>query len=204
MVRNIAERIREIKKRYNLSSFFEIKWTKVSPAKSRFYLDLLDYFLDDANLHFRGLVVSDKSILHHEVFGQTHDEWCYKMYFEMLKAILSPKERYRIYLDMKDSRSANKVAKLYEVLCNNMYEYSRDIIERVQTVRSHEVELIQLCDLLLGGLAYANRGLTSNTAKVAFIERMRKRSGYVLNRTTLMRESKLNLLMWNPRISNER
>ena len=135
-VREISIRIREIKRDHGMKSDFEIKWTKVSPAKLKFYLDLVDYFFDDDDLHFRALIVPDKSKLRHEVFRQSHDEWYYKMYFEMLKMIFNPESKYRIYLDIKDTHGAAKVAKLHDVLCNNMYDFSREIIERVQMVGS--------------------------------------------------------------------
>ncbi|HLE63374.1 MAG TPA: DUF3800 domain-containing protein [Pyrinomonadaceae bacterium] len=196
--REIAVRVREIKRKHGLSSAFEVKWTKVSPAKSRFYLDLLDYFFDDDDLHFRALVVPDKTKLDHDAFpGQDHDVWYYKMYFDMLKVILSPTDRYRIYLDIKDTRGAEKVKKLHDVLCNNLYDFSRDIVERVQLVHSHEIEQLQLADLLVGAISYVNRGLRANSGKVALVERMRKRSGYTLDRTTLLREAKVNLLLWH-------
>jgi len=60
----ISVRIREIKTSHGLSPKFESKWTKVSPAKQVFYLDLLDYFFDDDDLHFRALIVPDKTKLH--------------------------------------------------------------------------------------------------------------------------------------------
>jgi hypothetical protein len=195
--REIAVRIREIKRKHGLSPTFEVKWTKVSPGKSQFYLDLLDYFFDDDDLHFRALVVPDKTKLDHSAFpGQDHDDWYYKMYFEMLKVILSPTDRYRIYLDIKDTRGAEKVRKLHDVLCNNLYDFSREIVERVQLVHSHEIEQLQLADLLVGTISYVNRGLRANSGKSALIERMRKRSGYSLQRTTLLREGKANLLLW--------
>jgi len=193
----INERIRKIKEQHGFKRDFEIKWTKVSPAKRGFYLALVDYFFDNPDLHFRALIVPDKSKLRHDCFAQDHDTWYYKMYFDMLKVILSPYDRYRIYLDIKDTWGAAKVAKLHEVLCNNMYDFRREIIERVQTVRSHEVELLQLADLLVGAVSYANRGLSSNIAKVAVVEQMKKRSGYSLTRTTLLRENKVNLFCWH-------
>lgn len=192
---NVA--IREIKRKYGLSSSFEIKWTKVSPAKQAFYLELVNYFFDNKNLHFRALIVPDKSKLQHEHYGQDHDTWYYKMYFDMLKVILEPEARYRIYIDIKDTRSADKMAKLHDVLCNNMYDFQRQIIERVQTVRSYEIELLQLVDLLIGAISYVNRGLTANSAKVAIVDRMRERSGYSLVKTNLLREDKLNLFVWH-------
>ena len=194
--REISIRIREIKTSHGLSPKFEIKWVKVSQGQQAFYLDLLDYFFDNDDLHFRALVVQDKSKLQHELYEQTHDTWYYKMYFEMLKVILDPDAHYRIYLDIKDTRSAVKTRKLHDVLCNNIYDFQRQIIERVQTVRSHEVEILQFTDLLIGAVSYVNRGLSGNTAKVTLIERMRERSGYSLTKTTLLKESKVNLFMW--------
>jgi len=194
--REIAVRLREIKQRHGLGTDFEVKWVKVSPAKVQLYLDVLDYFFDDDDLHFRALIVPDKSVLRHEDFRQTHDEWYYKMYFDMLKVIFRPDSRYRIYLDIKDTRGGDKVEKLHEVLCNSQYDFSRQIIERVQIVKSNEVEQVQLADLLIGAVSYVNRGLESSEAKLALVERFRDRSGYDLTRSTLYREDKTNLFVW--------
>lgn len=194
--RDIAKEIRQIKQNHGFPATFEIKWTKVSPGKRGFYLDLVDYFFNNKSLHFRALIVEDKSKLTHELFGQDHDTWYYKMYFDMLKVILDPQASYRIYLDIKDTQSAVKVAKLHDVLCNNMYDFERKIIERVQTVRSNEIEQIQLTDLLIGAISYINRGLNENSAKLALVERIREKSGYSLTRTNLLKEDKVNLFVW--------
>ena len=197
--REIAVRIREIKEQHGLGSEFEIKWVKVSPAQVQFYLDVMDYFFDDDDLHFRALIVPDKSLLRHDEHNQSHDDFYYKMYFDMLKVILSPTDRYRIYVDIKDSRGGAKVDKLRDVLSNNMYDFSRQIIERIQIVRSHQVEIMQLADVLIGAVSYANRGLATSTAKTQLVERMKQRSGYQLTQTTLLRESKVNLFRWHTR-----
>ncbi|MCU7960323.1 MAG: DUF3800 domain-containing protein [gamma proteobacterium symbiont of Bathyaustriella thionipta] len=195
--REIAVRLREIKQKHGLAPGFEVKWTKVSSAKVGLYLDLVDYFFDDDDLHFRALIVPDKSKLRHDAIpGQNHDTWYYKMYFDMLKVIFRPDARYRVYLDIKDTRGAEKAAKLHEVLCNNMYDFSRNVIERVQLVHSHEIEQLQLADLLIGAISYLNRGLQGNKAKEALIARIQQRSGYGLTKTTLYREDKVNLFRW--------
>ena len=131
--REISVRLREFKKKHGLSDSFEVKWTKVSHAKVQFYLELIDYFFDDDDLYFRALIVPDKTKLRHDAFpGQDHDSWYYKMYFDMLKVILEPQSRYRIYIDIKDTRGAEKIIKLHDVLCHNMYDFSRQVIERLQ------------------------------------------------------------------------
>lgn len=64
-VREAAVRLREIKASHGLSETFELKWTKVGPAKLAFYREVVDYFFDNDDLHFRALVVPDKSKLDH-------------------------------------------------------------------------------------------------------------------------------------------
>lgn len=195
--REIAYRLRELKRQHGLSPNFEMKWVKISPAKLHFYLDIIDYFFDDDDLHFRALIVPDKTKLRHSDFNQTHDDWYYKMYFDLLKVILKPDSRYRIYLDFKDTQSAKKVAKLSEVLSNEKYDFRREIIERMQTIRSNEVQQLQLTDLLIGVISYTNRNLESSEAKNRIVKRVRERSGYHLTLTTLLREEKVNIFRWH-------
>jgi hypothetical protein len=192
----ISKRIREIKSDFGIARDFEIKWNKVSPAKKDFYLRLIDYFFDDDDIHFRALIVPDKSVLNHEQFNQTHDDFYYKMYFDLLKTIFIPSNRYNIYIDIKDTCSRRKVEKLAEVLRNNSYDFDKKIINRIQQIRSHEVELLPLSDLLTGAIGYHYRNLQENLAKLALIKRIKERSGYSLNNSTLYREDKLNLFFW--------
>ena len=196
-VREISKRIREKKAEHGLNLHFEIKWGKVSPSKHKFYLDIVDYFFDDDDLHFRALIVPDKSKLEHTLFDQTHDEWYYKMYFDMLKVIISPDDAYRIYLDIKDTRGGAKIRKLHQVLSNDKYDFSRDIIERIQLVHSHESEILQIADLLIGAVSYLNRNLAGNAGKEALIKRIKERSGYDLTRSTLLRANKVNIFRWH-------
>ncbi len=197
----VSVRLREIKMAHGLPPQFEVKWNKVSPAKLAFYLDYLDYFFDDDDLHFRAWV-ADKNGLAHATFEQSHDDWYYKMLFGLLEPVIRPDARFRIYLDKKDTRSARKVGKLHDVLCNNLYDFDRKIVERVQVVESHAVEGLQLADFLLGAVSYVNRQLTGNAGKQALIARIRERTGYVLTRSTLLREAKFNLFLWHGRAVN--
>ena len=60
--KQIFEEIRAIKIKHDLSSWFEIKWTKISYKKLEFYKELVDYFFSN-NLRFRGIIATDKKIL---------------------------------------------------------------------------------------------------------------------------------------------
>ena len=198
--RAISEAVRALKAAHGLAHDFEAKWTKVSPAKADFYLALIDLFLNDERLRFRGLVVPDKGLLDHARFDQSHDDWYYKMYFTMLRPIFCAPHRYRIYLDVKDTRGGPKTRKLHEVLANSLYDFDREAIQRVQQVRSHESELLQVADLVIGALTYANRGLTTSPAKKAVAARLRERLGQnVLIRTSTFTATKFNILVWRAR-----
>lgn len=194
--REIADRVRDIKARHGLSPQHEIKWTNVSPGKLNFYLDLVDLFFDDDDLHFRVLVVPDKTVLNHQGFQQDHDQWYYKMYFTMLKTIFNPHDRYRVYIDIKDTQGAEKIRKLHDVICNNLYDFSKNIVQQVSLVDSAQVQQQQLADLLIGAAMYVNRGELNSTAKESVVKRIQERSGYSLTRTTLPRENKCNVFIW--------
>lgn len=200
-------RLDELKRKYNLipkfkkqpkenRTYYEIKWNKVSKSMLEFYKDVINYFFTDDDLCFRVIVVPDKSKLQYEEYGHTHDTFYYKMYFGMLKVILQPEFAHNIYVDVKDTRSREKIHKLERVLRNDKYDFNKKIIKKVQQVRSHEVELIQLADLLIGALAYANRGLKSSAAKNELIELIRLRSRYSLLKSTLIKEKKFNIFIW--------
>ncbi|MEX2453201.1 MAG: DUF3800 domain-containing protein [Rhodospirillaceae bacterium] len=195
--RAIAEAVRALKAEHGLAHDFEAKWTKVSPAKADFYLALVDLFLADERLRFRGLVVPDKGLLAHSRFDQSHDDWYYKMYFTMLRPVFTAPHRYRIYLDVKDTRGGPKTRKLHDVLANSLLDFERQTVERVQQVRSHESELLQVTDLLIGALTYTNRGLATSPAKAAIVARLHERLGQnVLSRTSTFAATKFNILVW--------
>ncbi len=195
----IFTRIREIKIQHSLSPDFEIKWNKVSPAKVELYIDIVNYFFDDDDLHFRTLVIPNKNELNHSFFKQDHNTFYYKMFFDLLKVIFSPSSSYNIYLDIKDTQGQEKVTKLQEVLRNNQYDYHKQIIRKIQQVQSHEVELLQITDLLTGAMSYLHRGLSDSQAKLNLIKRIRSRSGYSLLKSTLYKEEKLNVFIWKSR-----
>lgn len=194
--KEIFTRIREIKEDHGLPKNFEIKWNKVSSSKIDFYQNLIDYFFDDDDINFRALVVPNKSELSHDDYNQTHDDFYYKMYFDLIKVILSPDDFYNIYIDIKDTKSEEKVQMLKEVLRTSRYDYEAKIIKKVQQVDSKEVELLQLTDLFIGAVGYLNRGLTTSEAKLKLIKRIQSRSGYSLMQTTLLRETKTNIFIW--------
>ncbi|QTH59844.1 DUF3800 domain-containing protein [Corynebacterium hindlerae] len=192
-----ASRLRDLRRKHDLPSYFEIKWNKISPSKLDFYLDVIDYFFDDDDLGFR-CVIAPKAELDHQRFRQTHDDWYYKMMFLLIRNVIPSSGRAFIYLDKKDTRGAGKVAKLKEVISNSMYDFDRRIVQRIQIVESHHVGLLQLSDLLLGCVNYASRAQLDSEAKTRVLHRVQERSGLKLTQTTLLTETKFNVFRWNP------
>lgn len=70
----------------------------------------------------------------------------------------------------------------------------------MQPIRSNEVQIMQITDILIGAIGYINRynlkAENLNQGKVKLIRRIQKRSGYSLIKSTLYRESKLNIFVW--------
>ncbi len=192
----LFDRIKDIKIKHGFKSDFEIKWNKVSLSKQRFYREIINFFFDTDKINFRALIVPDKSKLDHKKHGQTHDEFYYKMYFDMLKIIINPKSHHYIYLDIKDTNGFEKIHQLKEVIRSENYDFEKNIIKRIQEVRSDEVVLIQIVDLLIGALSYLHRGLVSSEAKLDLIELIRKRTSYSLIQSTLPSEKKFNVFVW--------
>jgi hypothetical protein len=82
------------------------------------------------------------------------------------------------------------------VICNNLYDFSKNIVQQVSLVDSAQVQQQQLADLLIGATMYINRGELASQAKADVVKRIQERSGYSLTRTTLPRESKCNVFIW--------
>lgn len=197
--KRLSRIIREIKIKHGLSPSFEVKWTKVSESKSKFYEELVSLFIAEEDLKFRGVLIPEKNILDHDTHEQSHDDWYYKMYFFMLRYIFGPRHQYRVYLDIKDTRGGSKTRHLHEVICNDIYDFDRECVHRVQQVRSHECEILQLADLFIGAIAYENRGLNSNTGKSRVILRLKEGLGdNCLSKTSAFTSTKFNLLVWRP------
>lgn len=198
-VKKVNQDIRRFKEKHGLSADLEVKWSKVGPGKLDFYLNLIDYFFDNRYINFRAVIASGKHYLSHEDFNQTHDDWYYKMYFYLLREVIDVQKQYRIFVDIKDTRSAEKIRNLKDVLNYSLYKFYDEVIIDIQSVRSHEVGIIQLTDLFIGALSYLNRNLTSNDAKLTLIKRIQDCTGFNLKTSTSKWEDKLNIFVWHPR-----
>lgn len=202
--RLVYEDIRDIKIKHGLSSFFEIKWTKVSDAKIDFYIELVEYFFNNVDLSFRGVVATNKSKLNHGIYNNgDHNTWYYKMYFYLLDAMIYSTEEYSIFIDVKDTRGGTKVNKLQNVLCNNKYDFNQEVIKSIKQIQSKESEILQITDLFIGALSFYHRGYystkDSSLGKRKLVQRIIELSKVNWLDSTSRYEHKFNLFIWKPR-----
>ena len=195
----LAEELRALKAKHNAKG--ELKWIKVSRSKVAFYEELIDWFFTKPELNFRCLVVDDKKKLDHSYFNQgSHDSFYYKMYFYLLRHILTHSSNYEIYLDIKDTRSQRKILQLKKILEKTTKDYTGLQIQKIQQIRSHESELLQFADFLLGAVSYKCRDIQGNFAKLAVIQRIYKHTGLELKSTTPPWETKFNIFVFTPAV----
>lgn len=198
--REVFEGLRALKEKHGLSpTTFEAKWTKISKGRVDYYCDLVKYFFDNPDLHYRGVVVPDKGILDHSAYHQDHNTWYYKMFYILLNVITARGGKYNLYLDIKDTRSNLKVLELKRIL--NIVSVDDLSVAKAQQIRSHEVELMQVVDILSGALAYKHRGLDTNEGKVKVVRLIEESIGKEMIFSSDREEAKFNVLVWKPKNS---
>ncbi|MBN2771778.1 MAG: DUF3800 domain-containing protein [Spirochaetes bacterium] len=205
--RQIFDEIRRIKLKHNLEPHFEIKWTKVSPAKIDLYAELIEYFFSSEDLKFRSIVAKEKENLDHSVYNNNdYNEWYYKMYYLLLDKIIFPDGCYDIFIDIKDTRGGKRIKVLQDALCNNRYDFKQEVIRHVNQIHSHESEILQLCDLFIGALSYYHRGLykkNKNSAKSKLVDLISERRKLPLGYSSPKDVLKFNMFIWSPRRNEE-
>lgn len=172
--KSICKDIKRIKIQNGLPEHYELKWSKVSSAKRGAYIDLINKFFDDSNLNFRGIVVRGKKNLDFSRFSGGYNDWYYKIYYYVLREINNGCLPLNVYMDIKQTNSAENMGKLKKYLD---YHFFNNRIHNFQVIRSDEVEIMQITDVLIGALSYVNRELTTSETKLDLIELIKERSG---------------------------
>lgn len=183
-VRIHSQNIRLLKAKHHV--FYETKWSGLSKSAYPLYNDLIDYFFA-TDLQYRAIVIK-KCQLKHEEFSQSHDDFYYKMYYQLLNKKIEHDNNYNIYLDIKDTRSAKKVNGLKNFLNSHFIS-----VRNLQNIRSNESELMQLTDIITGALSYHLRELNTVIAKRRIIEKIQQHSKVPLTQSTSKDSQKFNL-----------
>jgi carbamoylphosphate synthase small subunit len=70
---------------------------------------------------------------------------------------------------------------------------------RLHTIQSYESQLIQLTDLLIGVIGYANKEIKSSAAKTELVDYTQSQVKVSLVRSSALFNKKFNVFVWSPR-----
>ena len=184
----IKARIGTLRQRHQ--AWGEIKWSKVSPNRKDFYVELIDLFVGYGdNLRFRCIAV-DRTQLNLALHDNDGELGFYKFYYQLLHHWVLDFNAYRVFCDIKSNRDPKRLPVLTRCLSRANLTSN---IDSIQSLPSHEVVLIQLCDLLLGAASSRINGtLRDGTAKSAVVTRLESALGCSLA-PTHKREEKFNI-----------
>ncbi len=194
-VKEVNKYIKDLKKIYDFSCGMELKWNKVSKKTEKLYMDIINYFFNTDYLKFRVIVI-DKTVLNHEKYEQTENDFYHKAYYEMLKYIISPENSYNIYPDIKDTKSYYSHQVMLKFLRLKISDYNGETIKKVQPIKSYESSVIQINDILIGALSYYYRGLNINKTKLNIVNQIRKLYGNSFDSTSFYSNTKFNIFIW--------
>lgn len=147
----------------------EVKWSKISPSRKQFYLELVDLFLKSDGLRFRCIAVdrSQVDLQFHENDGELG---FYKFYYQLLHHWIRGRNQYRVFCDIKTNRDPSRLSVLAQCLTN---ANPISVVKDVQSLPSDESVPIQLCDILLGAASSKIGGtLNRGSAKSELVERL--------------------------------
>lgn len=184
---------------HGLPRRFEIKWTKVSPARLDFYRAVMDWFFVSEEISFRALALPDKHRLYSTLPAESRDALYYRLYYQLLRSAIEQGNRYRVFLDLKDTRGSEKLAHLTGILRADADDPYGKSVENLQHIRSHEVKLLQVCDLLLGAINFARRpqAVAESLAKRALVRFIEERLGHLLVADSPPGAEKFALTTWH-------
>lgn len=190
----LAKQLRDLKVEYALRSNFELKWGQVSNSRLAYFHAVTRFFLETPALNFRALI-ADKSKLDHLKYSQTHDDWYYKMIYQLVLPGVRANGVTEVLLDKRTDNDYERVRTLSSIL-NNSKQLDIERAISVTEVDSKNVELIQLTDFLLGAVSYRTRGLSGNDAKLSIVRMLEREIGRSLDATTPLKFEKFNIFRW--------
>lgn len=196
-IEKVIKHIKWLKHKHNFTP--ELKWAKLNKFQIRLYQDIIDFIFDNTQIRFKSTIIKNKKKLDHETYNDnSHDTFYYKMCYYTIRDFLEENNSYRIYLDYMNTKGGEKTKVLTDVLKNKTYNRI-DISTFI--IRSHESILIQICDLIIGALAYESRNDIEKTSQVKkdFISYLEIKLNRKINTPTSPWEARFNIFAFEPR-----
>jgi len=189
--RTYNEQINRLREKHSYRH--EFKWNKVAPANLHFYLDLIKLFFAE-EMRFRCIVLPVRDLNAVVFHGADCELMFYKFYYQVLHHWILDDNEYRVFVDSKTNRVHNRLRVLKQCLqqANRLA-----IIQDVQALPSHQVNLIQLVDVLIGAIGYKFHRERNSTSKVEVLSEIERRLGHAVAATS-RGEQKFNIFHFQP------
>lgn len=185
---DFKQHIAELREKYRV--WGEFKWKKVSPSREDFYLELVDYFFDHAELRFRAIVVDSQKVNLERFHSADAELGFYKFYYQLLHHWILAPHAYTVFCDDKVNRDRRRVLELGRVLANANRSAT---VHPLRVVSSSQSAGVQLCDVLLGATQWRANGVPgTSSAKGALVARVEQRLGRPIA-PTMPSEQKFNV-----------
>lgn len=191
--------IKRIKRKFGI--LHELKWNTVSRTHLAMYDEILRLFFK-SSMVFRSILVKNKSnIQAHSLEHYEYNRFYYSVIEQLIQFSIQynsdSANSYRIFLDLKDNNGKFKLASIHNVLTSMIG--SNDKIQSLQNIRSHESQLIQLTDIIIGAITYKARGLNGSEAKSHIVNLIEDLSGYHLDEGTDPGDGKFAIYDFQPK-----
>ena len=72
----------------------------------------MEWFFSSEGITFCALSLPDKQRLYAALPVETRDALYYRLYYQLLRSAIEQENRYRVFLDLKDTRGSEKLAHL--------------------------------------------------------------------------------------------
>jgi hypothetical protein len=128
----------------------ELKWTKVSKTFLAAYIEFVDIFLDDQYTTF--VLSSISKGAHWRRLASSNDSRFLHAYFHFLEHAMWASARYAVFLDATSSKRYKFTAFHYALNLLDIRYHRQKKVHTFHVVHSHENNMIQLVDVLLGAL----------------------------------------------------
>jgi hypothetical protein len=178
----------------------EMKWIKVSRCMLPAYREFVDTFFAIQGVTFKCIVL-DTRIIDYDAFHKGDKELgFYKFYFQLISRNMQPGNLYWLYPDDRNNRKGSRLPAL-KIITNRWCAKRMGVepLRNVEAKKSHDEDLLQLADVLVGACAYAWNERSESEAKLDLQYHIEKRLGRSLRTPTdKIYRSNMSVWLWRP------
>lgn len=173
----------------------EFKWSRISKSRQQFYVDLVEFFFDQADrLRFRCIAVDREKVNLTRFHENDQELGFYKFYYQLLHHWILDFNEYAFFLDTKKNRRPDRLRVLQRCLDSSNLS---SLVSNVQGIDSRHSLLIQLADVLTGCVARQfNKSSRGSQPKDAVVKAVEDRIGHRIGATSRA-EAKFNVFQIN-------